>query len=80
MTIHFTWKPEWPVIKDVLPMIEEQLAPFDSRPHWGKLFTMEPSRLQRQYAKLPEYKALLEHYDPSGKFRNEYLSTNLYGN
>jgi alditol oxidase len=80
MTIHFTWKPEWPVIKDVLPMIEEQLAPFDSRPHWGKLFTMEPSRLQSQYAKLPDYKALLEHYDPSGKFRNEYLSTNLYGN
>jgi alditol oxidase len=80
MTIHFTWKPEWPVIKDLLPMIEEQLTPFDARPHWGKLFTMEPSQLQRQYAKLPEYKALLEHYDPSGKFRNEYLSTNLYGN
>jgi alditol oxidase len=80
MTIHFTWKPEWPVIKDLLPMIEEQLTPFDARPHWGKLFTMEPSRLQSQYAKLPDYKALLEHYDPSGKFRNEYLSTNLYGN
>ena len=79
MTIHFTWKPEWPAIREVLPMIEEQLTPFDARPHWGKLFTMEPSRLQGQYAKLPEYKALLEHYDPSGKFRNEYLSTNVYG-
>ena len=79
MTIHFTWKPEWPAVKNVLPMIEEQLAPFDARPHWAKLFTMAPSRLQGLYKKLPDYKALLEHYDPSGKFRNEYLSTNLYG-
>ncbi len=79
MTIHFTWKPEWPAVKNVLPMIEEQLAPFDARPHWAKLFTMAPSRLQGLYAKLPDYKALLEHYDPIGKFRNEYLRTNLYG-
>ena len=25
MTIHFTWKPEWPAVKQLLPMIEEQL-------------------------------------------------------
>jgi xylitol oxidase len=79
MTIHFTWKPEWPAVKKALPIIEEQLAPFDARPHWAKLFTMAPARLQGLYAKLPDYKALLEHYDPSGKFRNDYLSTNLYG-
>jgi xylitol oxidase len=79
MAIHFTWKPEWPAIKHVLPMIEERLAPFDARPHWAKLFRMAPARLQQLYEKLPDYKALLQHYDPSGKFRNEYLRTNLYG-
>jgi xylitol oxidase len=78
MTIHFTWKPEWPAVKNVLPMIEEQLAPFKARPHWGKLFTMPPSRLRKLYAKLPDFQALLEHYDPNGKFRNEYLSTTFY--
>jgi xylitol oxidase len=79
MTIHFTWKPEWPAVKAVLPMIEEKLAPFDARPHWAKLFTMAPSRLDSLYEKLGDYKELLKQYDPSGKFRNEYLGTNLYG-
>jgi alditol oxidase len=79
MTIHFTWKPEWPAVKAVLPMIEEKLAPFDARPHWAKLFTMAPSRLDSLYEKLGDYKELLKQYDPTGKFRNEYLSTNIYG-
>jgi xylitol oxidase len=78
LTIHFTWKPEWAAVKNVLPMIEEQLAPFDARPHWAKLFTLHPWRLRELYAKLPDYRALLEHYDPNGKFRNEYLSANFY--
>ena len=79
MTVHFTWKPEWPAVKQLLPMIEEQLAPFDARPHWAKLFTMPPSRLKSLYAKLPEYQELLKHYDSHGKFRNEFLNTNIYG-
>jgi alditol oxidase len=78
LAIHFTWKPEWPAVKALLPMIEQQLAPFDARPHWAKLFTMAPSRLQSLYAKLPDYKQLAEHYDPKGKFRNGFLDTNLY--
>jgi alditol oxidase len=79
MTIHFTFKPEWPVVKQLLPMIEEQLAPFDAKPHWAKLFTMPPSRLKAQYAKMPDYQELLKQYDPGGKFRNEFLDTNIYG-
>ena len=79
MAIHFTWKPEWPAVKQLLPVIEEQLAPFDARPHWAKLFTMAPSRLKSLYARLPDYKELLKHYDPRGKFRNEFLDTNIYG-
>ncbi len=79
MTIHFTWKPEWPAVKQVLPMIEEQLAPFDARPHWAKMFTMKPSRVQSLYAKLPDYQALLKQYDPGTKFRNEFLSAYVYG-
>jgi xylitol oxidase len=78
MTIHFTWKPEWPAVKKVLPMIEEQLAPFDARPHWAKLFTMPPSQLKSRYVKLPDFQALLTQYDPTGKFRNQFLNTNIY--
>ncbi len=79
MALHFTWKPEWPEVRKVLPLIEARLAPFDARPHWGKLFTMPPSQLKPLYAKMPAYQALLGHYDPHGKFRNKFLNTNIYG-
>lgn len=79
LAIHFTWKPEWPVVKTLLPMIEEKLAPFNARPHWAKLFTMSPTRLKSLYVRLPDYQALLAQFDPSGKFRNEFLNTNIYG-
>jgi alditol oxidase len=78
LAIHFTWKPEWPEVRQILPLVEEQLAPFGPRPHWAKLFTVPPPRLQAQYARLGEFKGLLQHHDPSAKFRNEFLETNLY--
>lgn len=79
MTLHFTWKPEWPVVREILPAIEEELKPFDVRPHWAKLFTIPPSRLEAQYAKLPAFRELLKQYDPHAKFRNAFLDTNIYG-
>jgi alditol oxidase len=79
LTLHFTWKPEWAAVKKVLPLIEEKLAPFGARPHWAKLFTMSPTRLKSQYARMSAFQALLAQYDPSGKFRNEFINTNIYG-
>ncbi|MFD2569906.1 D-arabinono-1,4-lactone oxidase [Spirosoma soli] len=78
LAIHFTWKPDWPSVKKVLPVIEQALEPFQARPHWGKLFTMSPSIVQSRYEKLPDFKELVQQYDPQGKFRNEFLQTNLY--
>ncbi|MGI9075681.1 MAG: D-arabinono-1,4-lactone oxidase [Bryobacteraceae bacterium] len=51
----------------------------NARPHWAKLFTMAPSPPQSLYEKLPDYRELLKRYDPSGKFRDRFLNTNLYG-
>jgi xylitol oxidase len=79
MAIHFTWQPDWPKVKAVLPLIEATLAPFDARPHWGKLFTIPHSRLRALYEKLPDFQALLNEYDPSGKFRNDYLQETIFG-
>jgi alditol oxidase len=79
MTLHFTWKPEWPAVKRVLPLIEEKLAPFGARAHWAKLFTMQPASLRSHYAKMADYQAILAQYDPNGKFRNEFINTNIYG-
>jgi xylitol oxidase len=73
--IHFTWKKNWEAVRNLLLRIEEQLAPFSARPHWGKLFTMPPPRLQALYEKLPDFRDLLRAYDPQGKFRNAFLET-----
>jgi xylitol oxidase len=78
MAIHFTWKPEWPEVRQILPLIEAQLEPFGPRPHWAKLFTIPPARIQAQYARLAEFKASLQRQDPTGKFRNEFIDANLY--
>lgn len=79
VSIHFTWKKDWPAVSRVLPLIEDRLAPFHARPHWGKLFTMEPEHLQSLYAKLPEFRELLQIYDPQGKFRNAFLDRYIFG-
>ena len=78
VTIHFTWKQDWPAVRKLLPVIEKELAPFRARPHWGKLFTMSPEALKSSYEKLPDFIQLSKKYDPQGKFRNEFLSTNIF--
>jgi xylitol oxidase len=78
VTIHFTWKPDWPVVSKLLPVIEKELAPFHARPHWGKLFTMSSTELRSFYRKMPEFIDLSRKYDPQGKFHNEYLIRNIF--
>jgi xylitol oxidase len=79
VTIHFTWKQDWPAVSRLLPVIEKELAPFKARPHWGKLFTISPAQLQSSYEKLPEFIALSRKHDPQGKFRNEFLNSYIFG-
>jgi len=78
VAIHFTWKQDWPAVSALLPVIERELAPFNARPHWGKLFTMSPSRLRSLYERLPDFTRLSGTYDPQGKFRNAFLSRNIF--
>lgn len=79
VTIHFTWKQDWPAVSQVLPVIERELEPFEVRPHWGKLFTMSREKLKSRYEKLPEFVALCNEFDPKGKFRNDFLNRNIFG-
>ena len=78
VAIHFTWKQETDAVLQLLPQIENELAPFNPRPHWGKIFTMQPKALQSRYEKLHEFKSLAAEFDPQGKFKNEFLEHNLY--
>src|SRR5581483_1215282 len=76
--IHFTWKKDWPRVRDVLPLIEQQLSPFHARPHWGKLFLMSGEQIQSLYPRLNDFRELMRKFDPLGKFRNAFLDRCLF--
>ncbi|MGF7039249.1 FAD-binding protein [Mucilaginibacter lappiensis] len=78
VTIHFTWKQETEAVLKLLPVIEKELSPFNARPHWGKIFTMSPKVLESRYEKLNDFKKIIAGYDPHGKFRNDFLSREIY--
>jgi xylitol oxidase len=73
VAFHFTWKPDWPAVRDILPHVEVALAPFDPRPHWAKLFTMPADEVRSRYERLGTFVDLAAGLDPDGKFRNDFL-------
>jgi alditol oxidase len=79
VAVHTTWKPDWETVRTLLPLVEQQLAPFEPVPHWGKLFTMSPRVLQARYARIGDFRQLLNQYDPGEKFRNEFLDQTISG-
>ena len=76
--LHFTWIDDTPAVLPVVQAVEQQLAPFSPRPHWGKVFAMTPAAVCAQYERMPDFRELMGEYDPRGKFGNsltdEYLS------
>jgi len=78
VAFHFTWKQEVEEVNALLPLIEEALAPFNPRPHWGKVFTLQPPVLQSRIEKLNDFKTLMGKHDPDGKLRNEFIDRNLF--
>jgi alditol oxidase len=78
VAFHFTWVPDWEAVRLVLPALEAALAPFEPRPHWGKVFTIPPEAIRSTYEKLPQFVALLERNDPAGKFRNAFLNRYIF--
>jgi xylitol oxidase len=71
--IHFTWQ-KTDEIYQLLSRIEEVLANFQARPHWGKVYTYDRDYLASVYPKFSEFKALAETLDPTAKFQNEMTS------
>ena len=75
---HFSFHRDWPAMSQALAALEVALAPFAPRPHWGKLFVMDPTDLRSRYPKLGDFRALAAEFDPSGKFRNAFLDRYVF--
>ncbi|MGO3208443.1 MAG: D-arabinono-1,4-lactone oxidase [Brachybacterium sp.] len=71
--VHFTWTQLPEQVASLLPEIEERLAPFAPRPHWGKVFTTAPEQVRAQYPRLEDFLALRERLDPDRVFTNAYV-------
>jgi xylitol oxidase len=74
VAFHFTWK-QVPAVSEAVQAVEQVLAPFSARPHWGKVFT---PRGQEEWAALyprwREFVQLVAEMDPEGKFSNTFTS------
>lgn len=77
VALHFTWQPDREAVRELLPVLEERLAPFGARPHWGKLF--HRTALDELYPRLADFRALATELDPEGKFRNPFVRRHVFG-
>lgn len=73
VAFHFTWVPDQPAVERALVELETALAPFDPRPHWGKLFLTRADQLASTYRRLPDFLRLVDRLDPRGAFRNDWF-------
>ncbi|MCR2826588.1 D-arabinono-1,4-lactone oxidase, partial [Microbacterium sp. zg.Y909] len=71
--IHFTWRNHPDEVAALLPDIEQALAPFDARPHWGKAHRFDRAAIERVHPRLADARAVFERLDPDGRFVNDHL-------
>jgi alditol oxidase len=75
--IHFTWSPDLPGVLDALSAVEHALAPFDPRPHWGKLWTLPVDAVRASYGRMDAFAELRNRWDPNRTFANRYVDALL---
>ncbi|MET0238059.1 MAG: FAD-binding protein [Kibdelosporangium sp.] len=73
VSIHFTWIADTAAVLPVVSLVAERLAPFAPRPHWAKIYRIEPEVLRSRYDRLPDFRELVRDLDPDGKFTNEMV-------
>ena len=76
--LHFTWHDDDAVVRRAVTKVQQALAPFDPRPHWGKVFHYDRAQVQRHYPRRADFRALAERHDPQRKFGNPFLETYVY--
>ena len=77
LALHFTWAPDTAGVLAVLPEVERALAPYDARPHWGKVFTTDPAVVRGLFPRMADFARLRGQYDPEGVFRNAFTDAYL---
>jgi xylitol oxidase len=79
VAIHFTWRQQPREVAELLVPLENALAPFGARPHWGKVFAADAAALAPRYERFADFVRLAERLDPRSAFRNDWLRTHVLG-
>lgn len=74
VALHFTWQPHMSEVQALLPRLDDALAPFAARPHWGKLFETDSARLAEAYPRLTDFRTLADRFDPEHRLANDLTS------
>jgi xylitol oxidase len=73
VAFHFTWTSDAEAVRKAVAALESNLAPFDARPHWGKVFGTSSSMLAKLYPRLDDFASLVKEMDPRGRFTNDLV-------
>jgi alditol oxidase len=79
IAVHFTWGPDQAAVERVLTDVEAALAPFEARPHWGKVFLAGADAIAPLYERLEDFRALAQRLDARGAFHNAWLERHVFG-
>jgi alditol oxidase len=77
--LHFTWRREPEDVQRALVAVEDALAPFAPRPHWGKVFVADAASIAPRYERHGDFVALADRLDPRGAFVNPWLRRHVLG-
>ncbi|MEZ4624665.1 MAG: D-arabinono-1,4-lactone oxidase [Thermomicrobiales bacterium] len=53
--LHFSWFFEPEEVARIVPIVQEALAPFEPRPHWGKVNTLPGAEVNARYPKHADF-------------------------
>ena len=77
--LHYATRADLDMPNQVIPAIERTLAPFEPRPHWGKLFAATADELAPRYPRMDDFRELADRLDPRGAFRSPFLTDKVFG-
>lgn len=77
--LHVTWHPDPVVTACAIAVVEQALAPFAPRPHWGKVFGLDPSAVASCFPRWGDFRSLVDDVDPDGTFGNDFTDRLLGG-
>ncbi|GAA2075191.1 FAD-binding protein [Pseudolysinimonas kribbensis] len=73
VALHFTWADDAEGVARAVDVVEEAIAPFGARPHWGKVHHFDAAAIARVVPRAADARRVFERLDPDGVFAGPAL-------